>query len=140
MAAVNTQFSIAVHLLASLSNKCDKESTSVGLAESVNACPSFVRRILSKLSKANLIHATTGKGGCCSLTRNPEDIDLLEIYMAVDAPKVFAIHDYPKQKACPISCNIKSSMGEVLEQTQHSMESSLKKISLADIIHQMLSK
>lgn len=140
MAAVNTQFSIAVHLLASLGNKCDKESTSIDLAESVNACPSFVRRILSKLSKANLIHATTGKGGCCSLTRNPADIDLLEIYRAVDAPKVFAIHDYPKQKACAISCNIKSSMGEVLKQTQSSMESSLKRITLADIIHKMLSK
>lgn len=140
MAAVNTQFSIAVHVLASLGNKCGKESTSIDLAESVNACPSFVRRILSKLSKANLIQATTGKGGCCSLTRNPSDIDLLEIYVAVDAPKVFAIHDYPKLKTCAISCNIKSSMGDVLEQTQSSMEASLKKITLADVINQMLSK
>lgn len=133
MAAVNTQFSIAIHILVGIGT-ADHEMTSAYLANSLNAYPSFVRRILSKLSKANLVRTTTGKTGCCSLARSPKEITLLDIYEAVEAPKVFAIHSYPVQKGCDVSCGIKPCMEKVLEKTQKSMEDTLKKTSLADVI------
>jgi Rrf2 family protein len=133
MAAVNTQFSIAIHLMASLG--CGKEEvTSAHLAESINASPSFVRRILAKLSKAGLVETTMGKTGACSLARNPKDISLREIYEAVEAPKVFAIHDYPAQKFCNVSCRIKNVMECILDETQNSVEKTLEKMSLKDVI------
>ena len=72
--AVNTQFSIAVHILAGLAYRCETgnpELTSAYLAASVNTSPSFVRRILSKLSKAGLVKTTTGAvaHGAETLTR-----------------------------------------------------------------------
>ena len=133
--ASNTQFSIAVHLMTGLGyDSSSKGKTSGELSASVNACPSFVRRVVSKLSKAKLVKTTTGKSGACSLAKNPKQISLLDIYEAVEAPKAFAIHDYPVQKQCSISCNIKGSMERVLDQTQHSLEETLKKITLADVI------
>ena len=132
--AVNTQFSIAVHLLIGLAFNCEKEVTSANLAESVNTSPSFVRRILAKLSKANLVSTTTGKAGFCMLAKRAEDISLLEIYRAVDAPKAFAIHKYPVQASCAVSCNIESAMEKVLAKTQQSLESGLSEISLADVL------
>ena len=132
--AVSTQFSIAVHMMAGLGYLSDPEATSTQLAASVNTSPSFVRRILSKLSKANLFCTTMGKTGSTTLARDPKDISLLEIYKAVEAPKAFAIHDYPAQQACMVSCAIKSAMDKVLEKTQCSMEKSLGEISLADVI------
>lgn len=138
MAAVNTQFSIAIHILAGLGMKQDM--TSSDLATSVNAYPSFVRRIMSKLAKAGLVVTTTGKSGCCTLARKPGDITLLDIYEAVEAPKVFAIHAYPAQKHCSVSCNIKTSMEKVLERTQKSVEDTLKKTSLADVISDLKKK
>ena len=140
MAAVNTQFSIAVHLMAGLGASRGEDVTSSELANSVNACPSFVRRVVSKLSKANLVRTTKGKSGACSLVRSPEKISLLEIYEAVDAPKAFAIHEYPSQKHCGVSCGIKRSMENVLDKTQKSMEESLKKITLADVISDIQKK
>ncbi len=134
MSAVNTQFSIAVHLLAGLGFGAAENATSTKLAGSVNACPSFVRRIIAKLSKAGLVTTRTGKTGACTLARSAHDISLLEIYCAVEAPRVFAIHEYPTQKRCTVSCHIKSSLEKVLEQTQKTMEESLGKVSLADII------
>lgn len=134
MAAVNTQFSIAVHMMAGLGVHPDEPVTSGHLADSVNACPSFVRRVMAKLSKAGLVQTSTGKSGSCSLARRPKDISLLEIYEAVEAPKVFAIHQYPKQQACKISCRIKPVMEKVLNETQALMEENLKKTSLQDII------
>lgn len=132
--ATNTQFSIAVHLMIALGVKCDGQLTSNEIALSINTSPSFVRRILAKLSKANLVSTTTGKSGACLLAKKPENISLLEIYKAVDAPKTFAIHDYPVQNSCRVSCNIAATMQKVLTKAQNSFEYSLEQTSLAEVI------
>jgi Rrf2 family protein len=133
MAAVNTQFSIAIHILVAIGSG-EKDLTSTTLASSVNAYPSFVRRILSKLAKAGLVQTTKGKTGCCSLAKKSKEITLLDIYQAVEAPKAFAIHTYPSQKNCDVSCGIKVCMEKVLDKTQQAMEDSLKKTTLAAVI------
>jgi Rrf2 family protein len=132
--AVSTQFSIAVHLMAGLGCSNREVVTSTYLANSVNTSPSFVRRVLAKLSRANLVRTTMGKSGSCSLAKKPEDISLLEIYKAVDAPKAFSIHDYPVQVSCKVSCKIKDSMDGVLDKVQKSLEESLRDITLAEVI------
>ncbi len=134
MAAVNTQFSIAIHMMSGLGMKPGGAMTSTALAASVYANPSFVRRVLSKLSKAGLVHTSTGKSGACSLVKRPREISLLEIYNAVEAPKAFAIHQYPERRQCDLSCNIKNVMGKVLNKTQRAMEESLRGIYLSDVI------
>jgi Rrf2 family protein len=132
--ATNTQFSIAVHLMIALGFDKGQQATSSHLAESINTSPSFVRRILAKLSKAGLVATTTGKSGFCLLAKKAEEISLLEIYRAVDAPKTFAIHDYPVQTACRVSCNIEAVMHKVLEKAQNSFEGSLGETTLAEVI------
>jgi Rrf2 family protein len=132
--AVNTQFSIAVHMMAALGYRCTQGTTSAVLAQSVNTSPSFVRRVLAKLSKAGLVETTIGKTGACRLAKEPEDITLLDIYKAVDAPQAFAIHTYSEQKPCRVSCNIKSALEKALTKTQQAMEDSLEEITLASIV------
>ena len=132
--ATNTQFSIAVHLMIALGFDKGQQATSSHLATSINTSPSFVRRILAKLSKANLVSTTTGKSGSCLLAKKAEDITLLEIYKAVDAPQTFAIHDYPVQNACLVSCNIEAVMQKVLTKAQNSFEGSLGETTLAEVI------
>jgi Rrf2 family protein len=132
--ATNTQFSIAVHLMMALGLNCGKEVTSAQMAMSVNTSPSFIRRILAKLSKANLVTATTGKSGFSSLAKSPDEISLLEIYKAVDAPKTFAIHTYPAQQSCEVSCNIESVMQKILDRAQNSFEATLGETTLAEVM------
>jgi Rrf2 family protein len=131
---LNTQFSIAVHVMAGLGAHRDEPVKSRQLASSVNACPSFVRRVVAKLSKSGLVRTTTGKTGSCALARDPKSITLLEIYKAVEAPKAFAIHDYPVQKSCAVSCGIKESMEKVLASAQGSLEADLRKVTLAQVL------
>jgi Rrf2 family protein len=139
--AVNTQFSIAVHILAGLACGCDKEGvTSSHLAASVNTSPSFVRRTLAKLSRAGLVKTTTGKAGACWLAKDAKQISLLDVYAAVDAPKAFAIHDYAEQKQCFVSCHIKTALEKALAKSQKTMESSLAGISLAQIVSDVRKK
>ncbi len=132
--ATNIQFSVAVHIMAGLACNCGDNVTSGDLALSINTSPSFVRRVLARLSRAGLVETTTGKAGACRLARGARDVSLLDIYQAVDAPRAFAIHDYTEQKACYVSCHIKAALEKALGKTQQAMEASLAEISLAQIV------
>ena len=138
--AINTQFPIAVHIMAALGYRRGKDTTSALLAQSVNTSPSFVRRVLAKLSKANLVETATGKGGTCWLAKDAKNISLLDIYKAVDAPKAFSIHHYAEQKVCTVSCHIKGALEKALAKTQKAMEASLAEISLAQIVSEVKKK
>lgn len=139
MAPANTQFAVAVHIMAVLGrHDCDDSPvTSALLAKSINTSPSFVRRTLSLLAKAGLVNTTRGPSGSCSLARSPEQITALEIYRAVDAPKVFALHAYPPQEKCTVSCRMNNAMTGLLTQAQESMEKTLEKQTLADVLEEL---
>ena len=134
MSATNVQFTVAAHIMTALGFFHGQAIASAALAESVNADPTFVRKSLSKLSKAGLIVTTRGKNGASKLTRSPKQITLLDIYRASAAPPTFAIHSYPVEKRCPISRNIKGCMSSVLKKAQDSFENSLDGITLADVV------
>lgn len=140
MSAKSVQFAVATHVMAALGIYPGGEAGSAIVADSVNANPTFVRKSLSKLSKAGLVVTTRGKGGASVLARPPKRITLLDIYRASGAPPSFAIHSYPVEKRCPVSRNLKECMSEVLSQTQKSFEKSLEKITLADLIGQIRAK
>jgi Rrf2 family protein len=134
MSATSVQFTVATHVMAALAAFRGKEIPSATVAKSVNADPTFVRKSLSKLSKAGLITTTRGKNGASRLARSPKQITLLDIYRASAAPPTFAIHRYPAYKRCPVSSNIKGCMSSVLEKAQHSFENTLSGVSLADVV------
>src|SRR5271170_7278663 len=135
--AMNTQFSIAVHIMAGLASAAPREVPSGEIAGSVNANPAFVRRILAKLSKAGLVQTATGKGGACWLGHSARRISLLDVYRAVDAQKAFAIHRYPAQTLCKVSCGIKLALGHVLDDVQTVMEKRLAKESVANLVDEL---
>jgi Rrf2 family protein len=134
MPAASVQFTVAAHIMAALGFFRGQEIPSASLAESVHADPTFVRKSLSKLSKAGLIRTTRGRNGASTLTSSPKQITLLEIYRASAAPPAFAIHTYPVEKKCPVSSNIKGCMSSVLRKAQESFEDTLDGITLADVV------
>ncbi len=140
MSAKSVQFTVAAHIMAALGYRDGEELSSATLAGSVNADPTFVRKSLSKLSKAGLVVTKRGKSGASVLSRPPRQITLLDIYRASAAPPAFAIHSYPVEKRCPVSCNLKECMSEVLSQAQYSFERSLAKVTLADLVGQIREK
>src|SRR5271156_1025843 len=134
MSATSVQFTVAAHVMTALAAFHGKEIPSATLAKSVNADRTFVRKSLSKLSKAGLINTTRGKNGASTLTRSAQQITLLDIYRASAAPPTFAIHSYPAYERCVVSRNIKGCMSSVLEKAQQSFEDTLDRITLADVL------
>ena len=140
MSVKNVQFTVATHIMAFLGFYDGKEISSSTVAESVNADPTFVRKSLSKLSRAGLVLTKRGKSGASVLARPPRLITLLDIYRASAAPAAFAIHSYPADKRCPVSCHLKECMSGVLSKAQYSFERSLAKITLANLVGQIREK
>ncbi|MGA8230504.1 MAG: Rrf2 family transcriptional regulator [Candidatus Acidiferrales bacterium] len=140
MSVKSVQFAVAAHIMAALGYLHGKEVSSAILADSVNADPTFVRKSLSKLSKAGLVVTKRGRSGASVLARPPRQITLLEIYRASAAPPAFAIHSYPIEKKCPVSCHLKECMSGLLSQAQNSFERSLAKMTLADLVGQIRGK
>ena len=140
MSVKSVQFSVAAHIMATLGYFHGEEMSSATLAESVNADPTFVRKSLSKLSKAGLVVTRRGKSGASMLSRSPGQITLLDIYRASAAPLAFAIHSYPVDKRCPVSCHLKECMSGVRSQAQYSFERSLAKITLAHLVGKIREK
>ena len=136
----SVQFTVAAHIMAVLGFFPGEETSSATLAESVNADPTFVRKSLSKLSKAGLVVTKRGKSGASVLARPPRKITLLDVYRASAAPPAFSIHSYPVEKKCPVSRNLKECMSGVLSQAQESFERSLSKITVADLVRQIRQK
>jgi Rrf2 family protein len=140
MSVKSVQFTVAAHIMAALGYRHGEEMSSATLAESVNADPTFVRKSLSKLSKAGLVVTKRGKSGASGLARPPRQITLLDIYRASAAPPAFAIHSYPVEKRCPVSCHLKECMSGLLSHAQNSFERSLAQITLADLVSQIRRK
>ena len=140
MSAKSVQFTVAAHIMAAFGYFHGEEISSATLADSVNADPTFVRKSLSKLSKAGLVVTRRGKSGASVLARPARQITLLDIYRASTAPPAFAIHSYPVEKRCPVSSNLKECMSGVLSQAQYSFERSLAKITLANLVGQIRKK
>ena len=134
MSRINNRFSVGVHIMTALGDHHGEAVTSSDLTASVRAHESKVRSLLSKLVKAGLVVTSRGRHGFSSLSRPANKISLLEIYKAADAPPVFSIHKYPKEKTCRTSCTHKEAMAELLEDTQRAFETRLGQRMLSEIV------
>ncbi|EKO3438860.1 Rrf2 family transcriptional regulator [Vibrio fluvialis] len=132
MAADNTQFSIAVHILVGIT-KYEHVNTSQ-LAQSVNTNPIFIKRIAGKLAKNGLLNSSRGRNGGNCLVRDAKDISLLDVYRAVNAPTLFSIHQYEKVASCSISSNIQETLTDVRSDLQNALEQKLSQLSIQDIL------
>jgi DNA-binding IscR family transcriptional regulator len=81
-----------------------------------------------------LVVTARGRNGFSALSRPANKIGLLEIYQAVEAPPVFSIHQYPKEKTCRTSSTHKEAMAELLEDTQRAFEARLGQRMLSEVV------
>jgi Rrf2 family protein len=129
---VNQQFATAVHVLTALACKKDLMSSEM-LATSVNTNPVVIRRILSLLGKHKLVTSLRGKSGGVILAKEPVQITLKDIYIAVSPHESIAPRTKTPYKECAVSCAMFSIMTSVAEGTQKAMLKYLETQKLSDI-------
>lgn len=137
--AMSTKLSVAIHILSLIETGPKDQVTSDFIASSVNTNPVVVRRLMSQLKKAGLIHSMRGSNQNY-LLKEPAEISLYDIYEAVELDRdVFNIHQNPNPD-CSVGANIQSVLEDEFAKVQQKMESELKNISLAEVIHQIEEK
>ncbi|MEZ5305675.1 MAG: Rrf2 family transcriptional regulator [Pyrinomonadaceae bacterium] len=134
----NSQFAMAVHVLALLANNCDERVKSGLLAESVNTNPVVIRRLLADLHEAGLVVSQTGYCGGTCLTKHPSEITLREIFLAVSECEVFSLHPNTPNQECDVGLGIVPVLDELGKEINGTVLDKLEDHSLQEIIERVI--
>jgi Rrf2 family protein len=129
------RFAMAVHVLAVLAYKDGDRVTSSLLASSVNTNPVIIRRLLLVLQRNNLIDTRKGVGSGSRLSRAPVQINLAEVFRAVEGQEEFVMPRGKPNQSCPVGSCIQASIAKVFSSTRGALERELAKTTLADLIN-----
>ncbi|MDD4370167.1 MAG: Rrf2 family transcriptional regulator [Anaerostipes sp.] len=129
----STKLSDAIHILVLIAINPLETMTSAAFATSIQTNAGFVRQIMGLLKKANIIESVHGHA-TPSLSRNPEEITLLEIYKAIEGDKPLLHLDTHTNPECGIGVNIQYAIQDFYNQIQTSAEKEMCGITLKNII------
>ena len=140
--SITTRFSVGIHILAVLDIYQDEVTSSSFIASSVNTNPAVIRKIMSLLKAAGLIHTQAGVAGA-RLAKSPEQIPLLAVYKAVYADnksqELFDVHQDTSEN-CLVGMHIQSAINPILHRVEVSLKAELKKSTLADVVKEIRSQ
>ena len=140
--SITTRFSVGIHILAVLDIYQDEVTSSSFIASSVNTNPAVIRKIMSLLKAAGLIHTQAGVAGA-RLAKLPEQIPLLAVYEAVYADnksqELFDVHQDTSER-CLVGMHIQSAINPILHRVEESLKVELKRSTLADVVKEIRSQ
>ena len=101
------------------------------IAGSVGTNASYIRKLTTRLSKAEIIEGRRGVSGF-ALKKKPSEITLLDIYkavMEVNEIHIFDIHQNPNDM-CIVGHNIKPVLSGMFKEMEEQVEMQLKAMTL----------
>lgn len=136
--AYSTKLSDAIHILSYIYIFKEEDISSKAISRSIKTNPAVVRRLMSKLKKADLLQTSLGKANP-TLTRSPSEITFYDIYIAVeDSPFIF--HTNPDtNKSCPEGAVIQDVLKVHYQKLQENIENDLSNHNLSEIIDQIIT-
>jgi Rrf2 family protein len=131
--ATNTQFTVGVHMLTLLASLGPGPTSSEEMADSADASPVYVRRVLGRLRQAGLVASRPGVGGGWVLLRNPEEITLGEVWRAIhgDAP-LLGLHEVNPR--CEVGDAIQHNLTIVDRRAVRAVEAELDALTVAEML------
>lgn len=137
---ISTRFSDSIHILAFIETYKGKlPLTSENIAGSIETSPVVVRRLMGKLRSAGLIKTVHGSADP-KLIRDPKDISLYDVFLAVeDDQHIFTI-DQKTNPECIVGGNIQATLSEFYAQAETAAKAKLASTSLQDVLDSILVK
>lgn len=135
--AISTRYSDAIHIMAYINIYQNTKLSSENIAKSVMTSPVVVRRIMSALQKAGLINTTAGSANPM-LAKDASEITLLDIYLAVEKDKPLFTVDPKTNPLCIVGSQIQTVLEHHYQEVKSSALGRLKRITLQDIIDEIL--
>ena len=134
----NTQFAVAVHVLTYLAGAGQGRSASSDeLSESTNVNPVYVRRVLSPLREAGLVHSRPGKNGGWELAKDAGDITLAQVWRLLQGTDpLLGLHG--PNPACAIGRSVQNSLTALDHAVSRAVDDELERFTVRDILMQSL--
>lgn len=133
------KLSDAVHTLAYLAIFAGEDRSSTQIAASIEANASVVRKLMADLKRAGLILTRPGTADPV-LSRKPAEINLKQVYYAVEMNHDLLHVDPKTNPACLVGANIQETLNEAYDQVQAAAEAEMEQITLQMIIDGILAR
>lgn len=134
---ISTRFSDSVHILAFLEIHQNQKLSSELIANSLKTSPVVVRRLMSNLRQAGLIDTKRGSAEP-KLSKDPNEITLLDIYLTVEGDKQLFTLDTNTNPDDIVGGNIQKVLGTYYEDAKLAALRKFNNVSLQDIIESIL--
>lgn len=132
----NTRFATAIHILTLLAKDSQEWLTSDWIAGSVNVNPVIVRKELINLKKSGLIESRQGKVGGVRIAKNPEQINISEIYKSVKNTEVLGKRNQNPNPICNVGKDINKNLDILFGETDDLVFQFLNGKKLSDFTNQ----
>jgi Rrf2 family protein len=128
----NSRLSLALHTLSHMAGSPDRMRTSGDIAEHAGTNPVVVRRVLGKLREAGLLTSEKGHAGGWRLARQPQDITLADVYLALDE-RMVATDETSDAPACAVEHALHERVSGVLKEIEESLVQKLSETSISEV-------
>jgi len=128
----NSRLSLALHTLGHMAGDPDKVRTSADIAEHAGTNPVVVRRVLGRLREAGLLTSEKGHAGGWRLARQPNQITLADVYLALDESLIATAADEEKPD-CSVEHALHRKVTSVMEEIEKSLVERLNATTIADV-------
>ncbi len=137
----NSRFAIGVHAMAltliAKEMRKGKPVTSSALAAMVGAHPVHVRRVMGTLREAGLVDSQSGPMGGWELARDPKEISLYDIYLALEPELPFEMPARIPEACCRFAPNLPQALAGALDSANRALQEHLSSVTLDQILDSM---
>lgn len=107
--------------------------TSDDIAQMLGTNPVVVRRSMAGLRERGYVESVKGHGGGWALTRPLSDITLLDVYMALGEPGLFALATSQDNPRCLVERAVTDRLDETLDQARELLLGRFAEITVAEV-------
>ena len=133
---VNTQFSVATHVLVFLAKYNATPASSSYIASSVGTNPVVIRKIVQKLERAGMVGSVPGSKGGLFLSRAAEEINLWDVFQAVNGLQIFSVHE-TSHPQCPVGGKMRQLLTSSLEKAEFRLQQELRQVSIKTCLNSL---
>jgi Rrf2 family protein len=119
-------FHVALRTLVLLASS-ESLLKSHNIAERLGEDPTFVRKMLSKLAKADYVKSHGGRYGGYSLTISPKEITVKDVYQALGDTTATPFYTVP-------STGVELFISQIIEKAENCFQEELNKCSIQDLL------
>lgn len=128
----NSRLSLALHTLSHMAANPELSRISAEIADHAGTNPVVVRRVLGKLREAGLLISEKGHSGGWRLAREPQNITLADVYLALDE-RLVASEPEPETHVCSVEHALHRRVADVMRDVEQSLIERLAKTTIAEM-------